>query len=168
MPAEPRSPAQYWDTYKPYQGEGEQPAPVADRFEWTQYPGHGPGAEVLGHPRRALDLGPAKGREAVLLARQGVATTGVDLSAAQVERARRWWKDTPSLEFVHAEVCDYLTASTTPFDAVYSVWGAVWFTGPELSSRSSPGTSHAAGSSPSARPSLPRRLRAAADARQVA
>ncbi|MFT9789126.1 hypothetical protein ACMZ5E_23250 [Streptomyces rhizosphaericola] len=81
MPAEPRTPAQHWDTYKPYRGEGEQPAPVADRFEWTQYPGHGPGAEVLGHPRRALDLGPAEGREAVFLARQGVATTGVDLSA---------------------------------------------------------------------------------------
>ncbi|WP_225995189.1 methyltransferase domain-containing protein [Streptomyces arboris] len=38
----------------------------------------------------------------------------------------------PGLEFVHAEACDYLTSSTTPFDAVYSVWGAVWFTDPEL------------------------------------
>ncbi|MFD7764740.1 class I SAM-dependent methyltransferase [Streptomyces microflavus] len=132
MPPEPRTPAQYWDAYKPYRGTGEQPAPEVGRFEWTQYPGHGPGAEVLGDPRRALDLGPAEGREAVFLARQGVATTGVDLSAAQVDRASRWWKDTPGLEFVHAEAGAYLTSNTMPFDAVYSVWGAVWFTDPEL------------------------------------
>lgn len=52
MPPEPRTPAQYWDTYKPNRGTGEQPATEVGRFEWTQY-----GAEVLGHPRRALDLG---------------------------------------------------------------------------------------------------------------
>ncbi|WP_331735849.1 class I SAM-dependent methyltransferase (plasmid) [Streptomyces anulatus] len=132
MPREPRTPAQYWDTYKPYRGEGEQPAPVADRFEWTQYPGHGPGAEVLGQPCRALDLGPAEGKEAVFLARQGVETTGVDFSAAQVGRARRWWKDVPGLSFLHADVCDYLASSTAPYDAIYSVWGAAWFTDPEI------------------------------------
>ncbi|MEU2908149.1 class I SAM-dependent methyltransferase [Streptomyces globisporus] len=87
---------------------------------------------MLGHPLRALDLGPAEGREAVFLACQGVATTGVDLSAAQVDRASRWWKGTPGLKFVHAEAGDYLASNTTPFDAVYSVWGAVWFTDPEL------------------------------------
>ncbi|MFH9191342.1 class I SAM-dependent DNA methyltransferase [Streptomyces globisporus] len=132
MPPEPRTLTQYWDTYKPYRGAGERPAPEVGRFEWTQYPGHGPGAELLGHPLRALDLGPAEGREAVFLARQGVATTGVDLSAAQVDRASRWWKGTPGLKFVHAEAGDYLASNTTPFDAVYSVWGAVWFTDPEL------------------------------------
>lgn len=132
MPREPRTPAQYWDTYKPYRGEGEQPAPAADRFEWTQYPGHGPGAEVLGQPCRALDLGPAEGKEAVFLARQGVETTGVDFSAAQVERARRWRKDVPGLSFLHADVCDYLASSTAPYDAIYSVWGAAWFTDPEV------------------------------------
>ncbi|MFF0198783.1 class I SAM-dependent methyltransferase [Streptomyces anulatus] len=132
MPREPRTLAQYWDTYKPYRGEGEQPVPVADRFEWTQYPGHGPGAEVLGQPCRALDLGPAEGKEAVFLARQGVETTGVDFSAAQVERARRWWKGVPGLSFLHADVCDYLASSTAPYDAIYSVWGAAWFTDPEI------------------------------------
>ncbi|MET8940376.1 class I SAM-dependent methyltransferase [Streptomyces rubiginosohelvolus] len=68
----------------------------------------------------------------MFLTRRGVPTTGVDLSAAQVDRASRWWKDTPGLKFVHAEACDYLTSNTTPFDAVYSVWRAVWFTDPEL------------------------------------
>lgn len=131
MPRAPHTPAEYWDTYMPHRGEGDQPAPVVDRFEWTQYPGHGPGGEVLGRPRRALDLGPAEGKEAVFLARQGVAVTGVDLSPVQVARARRWWRDEPGLSFVQADACAYLASDTEPFDAIYSVWGAVWFTGPE-------------------------------------
>jgi SAM-dependent methyltransferase len=131
MPLAPRTLAEYWDTYMPHRGEGEQPAPVVNRFEWTQYSGHGPGAELLGEPRRALELGPAEGKEAVYLARQGVEVTGVDLSLVQVERARRWWDGVLGLDFVHADVCDYLASDTQLFDAVYSVWGAVWFTDPE-------------------------------------
>ncbi|MFF4694865.1 class I SAM-dependent methyltransferase [Streptomyces chattanoogensis] len=131
MPRTPHTPAEYWDTYKPHRGEGEQPPPVVDRFEWTQYPGYGPGAEILGRPGRALDLGPAEGKEAVFLARQGCEVTGVDLSAVQVARAARWWSNEPGLRFVHADVCDYLAADNEPFDAAYSVWGAVWFTDPE-------------------------------------
>ncbi|REK86312.1 class I SAM-dependent methyltransferase [Streptomyces inhibens] len=127
----PHTPAEYWDTYKPHRGEGEQPAPVIDGFEWTQYPGHGPGAEILGRPARALDLGPAEGKEAVFLARQGCEVTGVDLSAAQVARATNWWRSEPRLRFVHADACDFLTADTQPFDTIYSVWGAVWFSDPE-------------------------------------
>ncbi|MEU4682851.1 class I SAM-dependent methyltransferase [Streptomyces xinghaiensis] len=131
MPRAPRTPAEYWDTYMPHREMGDQPAPPADRFEWTQYPGHGPGAELLGEPHRALDLGPAEGREAVYLARLGVEMTGVDLSPVQVERARTWWDDVPGLTFVHADVRDYLAEEAQLFDAIYSVWGAVWFTDPE-------------------------------------
>lgn len=87
MPRAPMTPAEYWDKYKPYKGEGVQSAHRAGRFEWTQYPGHGPGAEVLGRPRRALELGPAEGAEAAHLARQGVEVTGVDLSPVQTEPA---------------------------------------------------------------------------------
>ncbi|MFF3691026.1 class I SAM-dependent methyltransferase [Streptomyces sp. NPDC002187] len=132
MPRAPHTPAEYWGMYMPHRGEGDQPAPVVDRFEWTQYPGHGPGAELLGRPRRALDLGPAEGKEAVFLARQGVEVTGVDLSPVQVARAHAWWRDEPRLTFVHANVCHYLVEDTDPLDAIYSVWGAVWFTDPEL------------------------------------
>ncbi|MFD9223097.1 class I SAM-dependent methyltransferase [Streptomyces sp. NPDC060064] len=131
MPHPPHTPAAYWDTYMPHRGEGDQPAPVVDRFEWTQYPGHGPGAEVLGHPCRALELGPAEGKEAVFLARQGVEVIGVDLSPVQVARARGWWREEPRVSFVCGDVCDYLASDSEPFDAVYSVWGAVWFTDPE-------------------------------------
>lgn len=131
MPHAPMTPAEYWDKYKPYKGEGTQPAPQADRFDWTQYPGHGPGAEILGHPRRALELGPAEGKEAAHLAYQGVEVTGVDFSRVQTERARAWWKDTPRLSFVEGEACAYLSSTLAEYDAIYSVWGAVWFTDPE-------------------------------------
>ncbi|MGK5728393.1 hypothetical protein [Streptomyces sp. URMC 124] len=55
MARSPLTPAEYWDLYKPYRGTGEQPAPPADRFEWTQFPDHGPGPEILGTPRTALE-----------------------------------------------------------------------------------------------------------------
>ncbi|MFB7498173.1 class I SAM-dependent methyltransferase [Streptomyces sp. NPDC056161] len=131
MPHAPMTPAEYWDKYKPYKGEGAQPAPQADRFDWTQYPGHGPGSEVLGRPLHALELGPAEGKEAAHLALQGVEVTGVDFSPVQVERARAWWRGTPGLSFAQGEACSYLSSAPAEYDAIYSVWGAVWFTDPE-------------------------------------
>ncbi|MFD7666117.1 class I SAM-dependent methyltransferase [Streptomyces sp. NPDC059788] len=131
MPRAPRTPAEYWDTYKPYRGDGPQPRPDTGRFAWTQYPGHGPGAELLGSPRRALDLGAAEGKEAAYLAERGVRVTGVDLSTVQIARARAWWQGLPNLDFVHGEACSYLTEAPETYDAIYSVWGAVWFTDPD-------------------------------------
>ncbi|WKX72116.1 bifunctional 2-polyprenyl-6-hydroxyphenol methylase/3-demethylubiquinol 3-O-methyltransferase UbiG [Streptomyces sp. XD-27] len=122
---------EYWDTYKPHRGDGEPPAPEADGFEWTQHPGHGPGEEFLGWPRTALELGSAESKEAVFLARKGIEVTALDFSASQAERARTWWNGTDRLAFVHAEACEYLAATETTYDAIYSVWGAVWFTDPD-------------------------------------
>ncbi|MFE0042619.1 class I SAM-dependent methyltransferase [Streptomyces albireticuli] len=144
MSAAPQTAPEYWDTYKPYRGESPQPAPRTDRFDWTQYPGHGPGAEILDNPCRALDLGPAEGKEAAHLASRGVDVTGVDFSPVQIARARAFWKDIPGLRFVSAEACEFLAATRTSFDAIYSVWGAVWFTEPEnlfplIAQRLSPG-----------------------------
>lgn len=127
MPDAPSTAAEYWDAYKPGAGQ----APRTDRFEWTQYPGHGPGVEVLGSPRKALELGPAEGCEAAHLARRGVVVTGVDLSRVQVERARAWWRETPGLCFLQGEACAFLASDTAEYDAIYSVWGAVWFADPE-------------------------------------
>lgn len=131
MPLKSKSLPEYWDTYKPYNGEGTPAAPAADSFEWTQYPGHGPGPGFLGQPRTALELGSAEGKEAVHLARTGVEVTALDLSPAQTARARLWWEGTPGLSFVNADACDYLAETTSSFDAVFSIWGAVWFTDPE-------------------------------------
>lgn len=130
MPRTSRNLAEYWDAYKPSQEDAL--APEVASFEWTQYPGHGPGAEILGRPRRALELGCAEGKEAVYLARRGVEVTALDLSPVQVARARRWWDGTAGLTFEKAEACAYLaSAQGAVFDAIYSVWGAVWFTDPE-------------------------------------
>ncbi|NLU75991.1 class I SAM-dependent methyltransferase [Streptomyces sp. HNM0575] len=144
MPLTSKSLPEYWDTYKPHKGDGAPSAPAVDSFEWTQYPGHGPGAALLGRPRTALELGSAEGREAVFLARTGVRVTALDLSPAQTARARLWWEGTPGLSFVNAEACEYLSATDETYDAVYSRWGAVWFTDPErliplISRRLNPG-----------------------------
>ena len=130
MPLTSKSLPEYWDTYKPHTGEGEPPPPVVDSFEWTQHPGHGPGERFLGRPRTALELGCAEGKEAVHLARKGVEVTALDFSPAQIARARLWWKGTPGVSFVNAEACDYLAGTPSMFDAVFSRWGAVWFTDP--------------------------------------
>ncbi|MEV4431409.1 class I SAM-dependent methyltransferase [Streptomyces sp. NPDC049602] len=129
--AAPTTPAEDWDKYKPYRGEGDQPRPQAGAFDWTGLADGGPGAELLGTPATALDLGPAEGENAAFLAGTGVEVTAVDFSAVQVERARRFWDGEPRLTFVHAEACAFLDESTCRFDAIYSTWGAVWFTDPE-------------------------------------
>ncbi|MFE7122470.1 class I SAM-dependent methyltransferase, partial [Streptomyces sp. NPDC057654] len=123
---------EYWDTYRPYRGDGEQPRPAADVFAWTQYEGHGPGAELLGSPRTALELGSAEGKEAAYLAQQhGVDVTALDFSAMQTARARNWWQDIPGLRFVESEACTHLASTTASYDAIFSIWGAVWFTDPD-------------------------------------
>ncbi|GLW04378.1 class I SAM-dependent methyltransferase [Streptomyces lavendulae] len=127
----PSTPAEYWDKYRPHRGEEPQPRPPADRFDWTGLPGTGPGHEILGNPRTALDLGPAEGENAAFLARAGVEVVAVDFSPVQIERARTFWNDTPNLEFVHAEACAFLDQDTRPWDVIYSTWGAAWFTDPD-------------------------------------
>ncbi|MET7852356.1 class I SAM-dependent methyltransferase [Streptomyces avermitilis] len=130
MPRTSQDAAAFWDRYKPDR-DGPAPPPEVFAFEWTQYEGHGPGAELLGQPSTALELGAAEGREASWLARQGVRVTALDLSPVQLERARRWWKDVPGLTFLEGEACSYLCETDEAYDAVFSIWGAVWFTDPE-------------------------------------
>jgi SAM-dependent methyltransferase len=122
----------YWDSYRPWRGDGPEPRPEASEFAWTQYPGHGPGAEWLNGPAHALDLGAAECREAAYLAQRGVSVTALDLSPVQVERARRWWAHLAGLTIDCAEATTYLAESDARWDAIYSVWGAAWFTDPEV------------------------------------
>ncbi|MEV5847423.1 class I SAM-dependent methyltransferase [Streptomyces sp. NPDC051985] len=129
--AAPVTPAEYWDKYKPHRGADPQPRPAADRFDWTGIPDHGPGAELLGKPQTALDLGPAEGENAAFLARSGVTVTAVDFSPVQVTRARAFWDGTTGLDFIHVEACAFLDGDLRAWDAIYSTWGAVWFTDPE-------------------------------------
>jgi SAM-dependent methyltransferase len=57
--------------------------------------------------------------------------TGVDWSQPQIDAARERWGDLPGLDLVVADVVEYLGTSTASWDAVYSVFGAVWFLDPE-------------------------------------
>ncbi|MGW7239751.1 class I SAM-dependent methyltransferase [Streptomyces sp. NPDC054804] len=122
-----------WDTYsrqrperRPVNSHGE-----TTWFNWTQYQDHGPGAELLEVPAggRVLDLGCGKGGNAAHLAALGMHAVGVDVSPKQLAAAHARWGDAPGLELHQAEAVQFLQQARD-YDAVYSVYGAVWFTDP--------------------------------------
>ncbi|MCZ2525268.1 class I SAM-dependent methyltransferase [Streptomyces sp. NPDC059506] len=114
-----------WDAYAE-SAFTEDAEPV---FRWTQYAGHGPGPELLGEPRSVLEIGCGTGRALAYLARRGITARGVDLSPIMVKKTAERWADTGA-EFVRGEVLEYLADRRDRFDAVYSVFGAAWFTDP--------------------------------------
>lgn len=68
---------EYWDRYA--RGITAE-ADLDTAFGWTQWEGHhGPGRELLGVPKSALDLGCGRGVEVAALARAGVKAEGIDL-----------------------------------------------------------------------------------------
>ncbi|KUN03958.1 methyltransferase type 11 [Streptomyces yokosukanensis] len=98
-------------------------------FCWTQYAGHGPGPELLGAPDSVLEIGCGTGRALAHLAQQGIKATGVDLSPRMVERAGEKWAPL-GVRIERGEVLDWLAADEGRYDAVYSIFGAAWFTDP--------------------------------------
>ncbi|MFE9935830.1 class I SAM-dependent methyltransferase [Streptomyces hirsutus] len=125
-----------WDTYarqrperRPTNSRGE-----STWFNWTQYADHGPGAELLEAPAggRVLDLGCGKGGNAAHLAALGMRAIGVDVSPRQLAAARERWGLVQGLELYQAEAVRFLREDRAGFDAVYSVYGAAWFTDPAL------------------------------------
>ena len=116
-----------WDSYA--SSARNDPTGMEPRFAWTQYPDHGPGAELLGEPANVLEIGCGTGRALAYLAQRGVAARGVDLSPIMVEKASRRWGPL-GVEFVCAEALAYLAADRAAYDAVFSIFGAAWFTDP--------------------------------------
>ncbi|WP_257895202.1 class I SAM-dependent methyltransferase [Streptomyces anulatus] len=125
-----------WDTYsqsKPQRrktnAKGE-----ATWFNWTQYPDHGLRADVLNLNAgdRVLDLGCGSGGNVAHLATLGMKSVGIDLSAKQLDKARERWPDVDGMELHQTDALTYLGGAFTIFDAVYSVFGAAWFTDPGL------------------------------------
>ncbi|WP_097912869.1 class I SAM-dependent methyltransferase [Streptomyces sp. b84] len=114
-----------WDTYVGSAFKDDM-QPV---FCWTQYAGHGPGPELLGDPATALEIGCGTGRALALLAGRGVKATGIDLSPVMVKKVTERWAGTGA-DFVCGEVLETLAADTETYDAIYSIFGAVWFTDP--------------------------------------
>ncbi|MFJ2718981.1 class I SAM-dependent methyltransferase [Streptomyces sp. NPDC088353] len=114
-----------WDTYAESAfKDGAEPS-----FCWTQYAGHGPGPELLGEPRRVLEIGCGTGRALACLAQRGVTAHGVDLSPVMVKKTSEKWGHTGAV-FHQGEVLEHLAASDETYDAAYSIFGAAWFTDP--------------------------------------
>jgi SAM-dependent methyltransferase len=134
MSEQPRheSAADFWGTYWPRAGEDTGGVPDVSRIHWTQYPHHGPGVELLGAPKSALEIGAATCVAGVALARTGVEVTCVDFSPYQMERARGWWAGEPNVQLVEADVLNYLAQTDRQWDCVFSNWGAAWFIDPEI------------------------------------
>lgn len=100
-------------------------------FNWTMYPDWGPGEEVLGDVgsgRRVLELGCGSAGNLAHVATLGAETVGVDMSAVQVAQAQQRW---PGLEIRHERAERFLSAVDAPYDVIYSVYGASWFTDPD-------------------------------------
>ncbi|WP_414169826.1 class I SAM-dependent methyltransferase [Streptoverticillium reticulum] len=123
-----------WDTYarrKP--GRREKNAKGESTwFNWTQYPDHGPGIEVLSVSEEAsvLELGCGTGGNLAHVATLGHRAVGVDVSPVQLSAARERWGDLPGLELHQRGALAFLSETADRFDAVFSVFGAVWFTDP--------------------------------------
>ncbi|MFF9483666.1 class I SAM-dependent methyltransferase [Streptomyces sp. NPDC014676] len=98
-------------------------------FRWTQYQGHGPGPELLGAPQAVLEIGCGTGRALAHLAQQGIKAAGVDLSPRMVRLAGERWAPL-GVRIEQGEVLEWLAADEARYDAVYSVFGAAWFTDP--------------------------------------
>ncbi|WP_240106471.1 bifunctional 2-polyprenyl-6-hydroxyphenol methylase/3-demethylubiquinol 3-O-methyltransferase UbiG [Streptomyces sp. MUM 203J] len=121
---------QLWDAYaKSAWKDDSNGEPV---FRWTQYTNHpqDPGPGLLRDPGSVLEIGCGTGRALAYLAQHGVKATGVDLSPVMVENTAERFGHLGA-RFVCAEVLEHLAHTTTTYDAVYSVFGAAWFTAPE-------------------------------------
>jgi len=123
-------PIRYWDHYAARVPEEDRETALKHAFEWTQYKGHGPGDELLGDPLSALELGCGRGAAVAALALKGVHATGIDLSDAQCRAAQERWGRIPGARFVLGDVIELLTNTERCWDAIYSIWGALWFTDP--------------------------------------
>ncbi|OXM50287.1 SAM-dependent methyltransferase [Amycolatopsis thailandensis] len=124
--------AAYWDRYATRTAAPDHDDHSVPALGWTQYPGHGPGAELLGDPHSTLELGCGRGDAVASLAGQGVDATGVDVSAVHCEQARHRYGTIAGARFEHTDVLEYLAAADRAWDAIYSIWGALWFLDPAV------------------------------------
>ncbi|MGW2100324.1 class I SAM-dependent methyltransferase [Streptomyces olivaceoviridis] len=125
VPHDIEAETELWDTF----AESAFKDDAEPSFCWTQYAGHGPGPELLGNPRSVLEIGCGTGRALAFLARSGVEAHGVDLSPVMVKKCSERWADTGAT-FDCGEVLEWLADCQTTYDAVYSIFGAAWFTDP--------------------------------------
>lgn len=104
-------------------------------FEWSQFPGCGPAAEVFGvlADQRVLELGCGIGANAAALARCGVVVHGVDVALENIIQARmRFAELEPRLTFTSCPAEEFLATTDLRFGCAYSVFGAVGFVDPHV------------------------------------
>lgn len=103
-------------------------------FNWTSHEDHGPDEQLLGPlaGRSVLELGSGTGCNLAHLSTLGALCTGLDVSPTQAEKARARWGRLPGLHFTTGEAVAYLGNGDHAFDVIYSVFGAHWFTDPDL------------------------------------
>ncbi|EKX63925.1 class I SAM-dependent methyltransferase [Streptomyces ipomoeae] len=99
------------------------------KFRWTQYGDHGPGHELFAAARRVLELGFGTGRHLSYLLGEGFDAYGVDLSPAGVKLVHDRYPQARG-RFTCADVRAFLRETQETFEALYSVFGSVWFTDP--------------------------------------
>lgn len=101
------------------------------RVEWTQYPGHGPGAELFGEVSGLIvaELGCGNGDNLAPLAQRGADCVGVDVAPLQITRAHTRWGHLP-IRFHCADARVFL-ARTRPLDICFSIFGAVGLCPPD-------------------------------------
>ncbi|WP_433528159.1 class I SAM-dependent methyltransferase [Micromonospora sp. CA-263727] len=101
------------------------------RFEWTQYPGHGPGIELFGqlHGQHVVELGCGNGDNLAAVAMTAARCTGVDVAPGQIRRARIRWGHL-GIRYACDDAGTYLTLHRAPLDICYSVFGAIGHTPP--------------------------------------
>lgn len=124
-------PVRYWDHYAAGVTNQERETALKHAFGWTQYEGHGPGDELLGDPVSALELGCGRGNAVGALALKGVDATGIDLSSTQLQAAEQDWGHIPGTHYLQGDAIEFLAAADQQWDAIYSIWGALWFADPQ-------------------------------------
>ncbi|MEV5752453.1 class I SAM-dependent methyltransferase [Actinoallomurus sp. NPDC052308] len=123
-------------TLSPWQAHARQriavglpgPVPAPDTMRWTQRPGSGPGAEILGDVRDkdVLELGCGAGHNLAHLAAHRCAfAIGVDQAGLQIRRARTYYGHIANMAFIAQDALAYLRTCPATFDVVYSVFGAI-------------------------------------------
>ncbi|WP_338600438.1 class I SAM-dependent methyltransferase [Saccharopolyspora sp. SCSIO 74807] len=107
---------------------------LPDRFCWTHRPDHGPDERLLRlRPgNTVLDLGCGRGTQLAYLSRTHH-THGIGIDHEAEWRAGVCtYAHGGTAEFLHATALDYLTQQAgSSIDAIYSRFGAIWFTDPD-------------------------------------
>ncbi|GAA1649157.1 class I SAM-dependent methyltransferase [Actinoplanes couchii] len=124
----------FWDAHATHRLANEPPGPrqPPQRMEWTQRPGIGPGAEILGGDltgRRIVELGCGAGHTTAHLAAAGATVEGVDSCAGQMRRAVAHYQYTGA-RFLNTDALTYLGSGSASLDAIVSVFGAIGMTEP--------------------------------------